>query len=104
LREWRRHYTREAYLDERADAAMGHVVATLEESRYARPGAPGSPLGEDVRTVTRAAATNRPLAQRIRAFFLPQDGVRWWTRTLTRIADAPGRWIDAAVDRFPRRG
>lgn len=104
LREWRKHYAREAYLDERADAAMGHVVATLEESRYARPGAPGTPLADEVKTVTRAAATNRPLPQRVRAFFLPQDGVRWWTRTLTRIADAPGRWVDAAVDRFPRRG
>jgi len=104
LREWRKHYAREAYLDERADAAIGHVVATLEESRYARPGVASTPLGDDVRTVTRAAATNRPLPQRVRAFFLPQDGVRWWTRTLTRIADAPGRWVDAAMDRFPRRG
>jgi transglutaminase-like putative cysteine protease len=104
LREWRKHYAREAYLDDRADEAMGHVVATLEQSRYARPGSPATPLTEDIRTVTRIAATNRPWPQRVRAFFLPQDGVRWWRRTLTRIADAPGRWIDAAADRFPRRG
>lgn len=104
LREWRRHYVREAYLDERADAAIGHVVATLEQARYARPSASSTELADDIRTVTRAAATSRPLPQRLRAFFLPQDGVRWWTRALTRIADAPGRWIDAAADRFPRRG
>jgi transglutaminase-like putative cysteine protease len=104
LREWKKHYVREAYLDGQADEAMGHVVATLERSRYARPGAVATELADDVRTVTRSAATNRPWTQRIRAFFVPQDGVRWWTRSMNRIADAPVRWIDAAVDRFPRRG
>ena len=104
LREWRQHYVREAFLDGRADEAIGHVVATLERSRYARPGAAPTELAGDIRTVTRTAATNRPWPQRLRAFLFPQDGVRWWTRTLTRIADAPGRWIDAAADRFPRRG
>jgi hypothetical protein len=104
LREWRQHYVREAYLDDRADEAIGHVVATLERSRYARPGGPATELADDIRTVTRTAATNRPWTQRVRAFFLPTDGVRWWTRTLTRIADAPGRWFDAVADRFARRG
>ena len=104
LREWRKHYVREAFLDPQADEAMGTVVATLERSRYARPGSTPVVLTEEIRTVTRKAATNRPWPQRVRAFFLPQDGVRWWTRTMTRITDAPGRWIDAAADRFPRRG
>jgi type II secretory pathway pseudopilin PulG len=104
LREWRKHYVREAFLDPQADEAMGTVVATLERSRYARPGSASVVLTEEIRTVTRKAATNRPWPQRVRAFFLPQDGVRWWNRTMTRITDAPGRWIDAAVDRFPRRG
>ena len=104
LREWRKHYVREAFLDPHADAAMGTVVATLEQSRYARPGSAPVALAEEIRTVTRTAATNRPWPQRVRAFFLPRDGVRWWTRTMTRITDAPGRWIDAAADRFPRRG
>ena len=104
LREWRQHYVREAFLDARADEAIGHVVATLERSRYARPGGAPTELVGDIRTVTRTAASNRPWPQRLRAFLFPQDGVRWWTRTLTRIADAPGRWIDAAADRFPRRG
>jgi hypothetical protein len=104
LREWRKHYVREAFLDPQADAAMGTVVATLERSRYARPGSAPVALTEEIRTVTRTAATNRPWPQRVRAFFLPQDGVRWWTRTMTRITDAPGRWIDAVADRFPRRG
>jgi transglutaminase-like putative cysteine protease len=103
LREWRQHYVREAYLDGRADEAMGHVVATLERSRYARPGSSPTELAGDIRTVTRTAATNRPWPQRLRAFLLPQDGVRWWTRALTRVTDAPGRWLDTAADRLSRR-
>jgi transglutaminase-like putative cysteine protease len=104
LRDWRKHYVREAYLDNQAEAAMGHVVATLEQSRYARPGSAPTELADDIRTVTRSAAANRPWPQRIRAFFVPTDGVRWWTRSMNRIADAPSRWIDAAFERFPRRG
>jgi len=104
LREWRKHYVREADLDNHAEEVMGHVVATLERSRYARPGAAPTELADDIRTVTRSAAINRPLGQRIRAFLVPQDGVRWWTRSMARITDAPSRWIDAAFERFPRRG
>jgi hypothetical protein len=104
LREWRKHYVREADLDNHAEEVMGHVVATLERSRYARPGSAPTELADDIRTVTRSAATNRPWSQRIQAFFVPQDGVRWWTRSMNRIADAPSRWIDVLFDRFPRRG
>ncbi len=102
LRQWRRHYSREAYLDDEADASMGHVVATLERARYARPGSEPVELSDDIRRVTRAAAVSRPWRQRLRAFLVPQDGVRWWSRALTRVTGAPGRWIDSAVDRLPR--
>lgn len=103
LREWRKHYVREAYLDEDADIAMGHVVSTLERSRYARPDAERVELADDIKVVTRCAASSRPVLRRVRAFFLPQQAVGWWTRLLTRVTDAPGRWVDAAVDRLPRR-
>jgi transglutaminase-like putative cysteine protease len=103
LRDWRQHYVREAYLDGDANNAMGQVVATLEGSRYARPGTVPVVLAEEIRTVTRSAAANRPVPRRVRAFFLPQDGVRWWTRALTRIADAPGRWLDTTIDKLSRR-
>ena len=103
LREWRRHYTREAFLEEDADEALGQVVATLESSRYARPGAPVALLTPEIRAVTRAAAASRPLPRRIRAFFLPRDGVRWWNRWGRIVTDAPGRWTTALLDRFTRR-
>ncbi|MEO8830175.1 DUF3488 and transglutaminase-like domain-containing protein [Lapillicoccus sp.] len=103
LRQWRHHYVREAYLDEPADAAMGHVVATLERSRYARPNAAQVELGDDIKVVTKSAAASRPPLERVRAFFLPAQGVRWWTRGLAKVTDAPGRWIDALADRLPRR-
>ncbi len=104
LREWRRHYVREAYLPDDADAALGHVVSTLERSRYARPGAPVDTLGDEIRLVTKAAAAGRPLTRRVHAFFVPTDGVRWWNRWSVVVADAPGRWLNAALDRLPRPG
>ena len=103
LREWRRHYAREAYLAPDADDALGVVVATLESARYARPGAPVARLAPEIRTVTRAAAASRPLPRRLRAFFLPRDGARWWNRFANLVADAPGRWAGALLDRLPKR-
>ncbi len=103
LRQWRHHYLREAYLDQPADEAMAHVVATLERSRYARPDAAPVSLGDEIKLVTRSAAAGRPRLERARAFLLPAQGVRWWTGGLAKVTDAPGRWIDAAADRLPRR-
>ncbi len=103
LREWREHYAREAYLDDAAQHSMGRVVATLERTRYARPDAQPVEIGEDIRRVTRAAAVSRPPRNRLRAFFLPSDGVRWWNQQWVRITGAPGRWVDTLVDRMPRR-
>ena len=103
LREWRRHYTREAYLKDGADDALGQIVTSLESSRYARPGAPVALLAPEIRTITRAAAASRPFPLRARAFFLPRDGVRWWHRWGRVVTDAPGRWTNALLDRLPRR-
>jgi len=103
LRDWHRYYTREAYLQEDADEALGQVVTTLESSRYARPGAPVALLAPEIRTIARAAAASRPWPLRARAFFLPRDGVRWWNRWGRVVADAPGRWTSALLDRLPRR-
>jgi len=82
---------------------MSHVVATLERTRYARPGTEPISMTEDIRRVTRAAAASRSRRNRVRAFFLPGDGVQWWSRHVTKATGAPGRWVDATVDRLPRR-
>jgi hypothetical protein len=81
---------------------MGIVVTNLERSRYGRPGSAPVALTEEIRTVSRRAAANRPWLQRVRAFFLPRDGGRWWLRTMTLITAAPGRWIASATDRLLR--
>ena len=98
LREWRQHYVREAFLDTRADEAIGHVVATLERSRYARPGGAPTELVGDIRTVTRTAATNRPWPQRLRAFLLPAG-----RRPMVDPHPDPHRRRPGAVDRRGRR-
>jgi len=103
LRQWSHHYSREAYLDDDAEESMSHVVATLERTRYARPGTEPISMTEDIRRVTRAAAASRSRRNRVRAFFLPGDGVQWWSRHVTKATGAPGRWVDATVDRLPRR-
>ena len=104
LRQQRRHYAREAYLDEEAEASMGRVVSTLERARYARPGDERVQLAEDIRVVTRSAASSRTVVRRLRAYFLPRDGVRWWQRSLRHVTDAPGHWLDTVAEYLPRRG
>ena len=61
-------------------------------------------LDDEIRLVTKAAAAGRPLTRRVHAFFVPTDGVRWWNRWSVVVADAPGRWLNAALDRLPRPG
>lgn len=106
LRDWRAHYTREAYLDDDAQASMGHVVSTLERTRYARPGRSEVDVRDDLRVITRAAAESRPRGQRLRAFLFPRDGVAWWSRLVSALTSAPGRLlapVAARLPRFPRR-
>ncbi|MEO7060503.1 MAG: DUF3488 and transglutaminase-like domain-containing protein [Lapillicoccus sp.] len=103
LRDWRAHYTREAYLDDEAQESMGHVVSTLERTRYARPGRGDVDVRDDLRVITRAAAGSRPRTRRVQAFLFPGDGVAWWSRLFLGVTSAPGRWVDTLVDRLPRR-
>lgn len=92
-RQLHRFYAREAYLDTAADEALGRVVDTLEQARYARPGTELSPMSAQIHEVASAAAAKKPVRRRVRAFFLPRDGVRWWSRLLTRVTSAPGRLL-----------
>lgn len=102
-RQWGRHYTRAAFLDDDADLAMRRVVATLERTRYARPGTEPVDLVKQVHQITRAAAGSRSRRLRLRAFFAPGDAVRWWRGLVRRTTSAPQRWVRAVLGRRPRR-
>jgi hypothetical protein len=108
LRDWERHYRQAAYLDDEAGAALGRVVATVETARYARPGTvPSDDVSPQIRTVTRAAARTRTRRQRVRALFLPGDGVRWWRRLGVGVSAGAGSVrarLARAVARVHRRG
>ena len=104
LRDWRAHYTREAYFDDAAKASMGHVVATLERTRYARPGRAQVDVREDLRVITRAAAESRPRGLRLRAFLFPRDGLEWWSRLTNAVTGVPGRLVAPFARRLGRLG
>lgn len=72
-----------AYLRPEEGEALGRVVATLEQSRYARPGADLADVSGDARTVWRAALGRRRRVDRLRALLLPDEGLRHW-RSLLR--------------------
>jgi transglutaminase-like putative cysteine protease len=73
---------RNAYLSAPESAALGRVTSTLEQARYARPGAPVDDVGEDARTVWRAALSRRRRIDQARALLLPEEGLRWWRSVL----------------------
>ncbi len=103
LREWRTHYVRHGYLDADADASIGRVVATVERTRYARPGLVMPDGADDVEKVTHAVSQGRPTPQRLRAFFVPETGVLWWSRSTAALTRAPALWGRRILDRLPRR-
>ena len=73
---------RGAYLTTEEGAALGRVVATLEQARYAPPGGPIGSVEEDARTVWRAALSRRRRLDQARALLLPEEGMRWWRSVL----------------------
>ena len=73
---------RDAYLSAPESAALGRVTSTLEQARYARPGAPVDDIGEDARTVWKAALSRRRRIDQARALLLPEEGLRWWRSVL----------------------
>lgn len=97
-RALRRRLTAEHALDGAQDAALGRLVAALEEARYMPPGAPGRDVEElaaDVRVVVDGVAAGVPGAVRRRARWLPSSGVG----ALSRLV----RSADAAADEAGRR-
>ncbi len=82
----------EAYLRETDAAALGRVVATLERARYAPPGAEIPDITTDTGVVVRAVTASRRRGDRVRAWWLPQDGTSAWRSLGDRVLGAPGRW------------
>ena len=74
-RQLRAYYDRTASLQGTASEALGRVTQTLETSRYAAPGPVPDGLVRDARDVLRAAAAARRRRDRIRAAFLPGEGL-----------------------------
>jgi len=103
LREWRAHYVKHGYLDDEVDASIGRVVATVERTRYARPGVDPVDVHPDVEVITQAVSQSRPLPQRLRAFFVPAAGVGWWSGRAGAISQVSSRWWSTVVERLPGR-
>ena len=103
LRDWQGHYTRAGYLDASAGEALGHVVATVEAARYARPGTDlDVDLGMPCRRLVHDVSRTRSWRHRVRALLAPGDARAWWAgvgrHALAALA-TPARWARRAFDR-----
>jgi transglutaminase-like putative cysteine protease len=81
-----------AYLGGQDVVALRRVVTTLELARYAAPGTPLDDISDDTGTVVRAIGDTRRRSDRIRAWWLPQDGVAAWQSAREVVLGAPRRW------------
>ncbi len=100
LRDAHRHYAAATHLEGPPLRALGTLVATVEQARYARPSTPvptGAP--EQARTVLDAVASGRSWRVRLRAGLWPTEGRDYWRTLGQRLA---GR-LDAAGDALARR-
>ena len=88
-REASRQVGKGAYLTADESAALGRVVATLEQARYARPGSDLADVADDAHTVWRGALSRRRRTDRLRAVLLPEEGRRMWRGSLRRLRPHP---------------
>ena len=84
-RQASRQIGRAAYLTPDESDALGRVVTTLEQARYARPGSDLGDVSGDARAVWRGALSRRRRTDRVRALLLPEEGRRHWTAMLRRL-------------------
>lgn len=77
-RQASRQLGKAAYLTQDETDALGRVVTTLENARYARPGSSLDDVGPDASTVWRGALSRRRRLDRVRAMLLPEEGRRHW--------------------------
>lgn len=84
-----RHVEDAAYLAPEPGAALGRVVSSVEQARYAAPGGELPDVRSDARAVWRAAAGARARRVRLRAVLLPSDGLRQWQDVRARLRRLP---------------
>lgn len=91
-----RHLAKAAYLDSRAQEALGGVVATVERARYAAtPESDLHRLEEDASTVVRCAQSRKQRSQRLRATLWPREGREALRAVAQAVAGAPQRGLTA---------
>ena len=83
-RQASRQLGKAAYLTQEETDALGRVVTTLEQARYARPGSELHDVGDDARAVWRGALSRRRRLDRVTALMLPEEGRRHWRSVLSR--------------------
>lgn len=88
-RQASRQLGRAAYLSQDETDALGRVVTTLEQARYARPGSTLDDVGDDAHAVWRGALSRRRRVDRARALLLPEEGLRHWAS----VATSAGRLV-----------
>lgn len=100
LRDAQRHYVDQAHLQGAPLQALGTLVASVEQARYARPGTDvpaGAP--QQAHEVLTAVARGRSWRLRLRALLLPTDGRLFWSSTMART----NRWAGVVAESVTRR-
>ena len=88
---------REAYLEGREVESLRRVVKAVEDSRYARPGSTLLDIREDGQRVVHAVSAVRRRRDRMRAIWLPQDGLAEWRERRSAVASVLMRpWAQPA--------
>jgi len=90
--------TQDAILSGESKEAMGRIVATVEQARYAPPRAQIPDVSADTRTVWKAAVSARQRSDQLRAYLVPADGLRQWGA----VKDAMIAWPRDAWSRLRR--
>jgi transglutaminase-like putative cysteine protease len=90
LRQLRRSYVTDGHLDAENATAMSRVTATLEKSRYDRPGRTSPQeaiqLHQDIRSIRKQVGRTRAWQTRVKSFFWPEAAVAFWRSLPDRVA------------------
>ena len=98
-----RFYSREAYLEGEESQALHRVVDGVERSRYAPPGTVLADVRADTARVVHAVASVRRRKDRLRAAWLPTDGVTEWRDRRERVVRLAHRPFERAADWWRER-